>query len=52
LPKSPAKPDRGGKEDSPVGSETPCQPREARWLSKVSRGDWIRTSDLHGLNVA
>jgi DNA invertase Pin-like site-specific DNA recombinase/plasmid stabilization system protein ParE len=38
---------RGGREDSPVGSETPRQPREARRLSKVSRGDWIRTSDLY-----
>jgi hypothetical protein len=38
---------RGGGEDSPVGSETPRQPREARRLSKVNRGDWIRTSDLY-----
>jgi len=38
---------RGGREDSSVDSETPRQPREARWLSKVSRGDWIRTSDLY-----
>jgi hypothetical protein len=30
---------RGGKADSPVGSETLRQPREARRLSKVSRGD-------------
>ena len=30
---------RGDREDSPVGSETPRQPREARRLSKVSRGD-------------
>jgi hypothetical protein len=41
-----------GQADSPVGSETPRQPREARRLSKVSRGDWIRTSDLYILNVA
>ena len=38
--------------DSPVGSETPRQPREARRLSKVNRGDWIRTSDLYVPNVA
>ena len=37
---------------SPVGSESPCQPREARRSSKVSRGDWIRTSDLYVPNVA
>ena len=43
---------RGGTADSPVGSETPRQPREARRLSKVSRGDWIRTSDLYVPNVA
>jgi DNA invertase Pin-like site-specific DNA recombinase len=35
---------RGGTADSPVGSETPRRPREARRLSKVSRGDWIRTT--------
>ena len=52
LPRSPAKPDRGGRDDSPVGSETPRRPREARRLSKVSRGDWIRTSDLYVPNVA
>ena len=33
LPKSPAKPNRGGAENSPVDSETPRQPREARRLS-------------------
>jgi hypothetical protein len=43
---------RGGGEDSPVGSETPRQPREARRLSKVSRGDTIRTCDLYVPNVA
>ena len=38
---------RGGRDDSPVGSETPRQPRAARRFSKVSRGDWIRTTAVY-----
>jgi hypothetical protein len=43
---------RGGKANSPIGSDTPRHPCEARRLSKVSRGDTIRTCDLYVPNVA